>query len=326
MDSSSSGSNTRIYMAPLQGFTDYVFRNAFCTLFGAPYAAFSPFIETRKPDGRTFRDVLPERNTLCRIIPQVLGNDADEMIPVIKQLQDMGYDEVNWNLGCPYPMVTKKTLGAGLLPFPERIDSILDAVLGNITCRFTVKMRLGLSRKDEWKALLPVLNRYPLHEVIIHARTATQMYKGDIDINEFIEFSKLLDHPQCYNGNIFSLEQMNSLVVQLPHISRWMLGRGLLANPLLMQEIHTGQKVTDEEIRKALGKLHSLLIDLNTQRLNGPSHVLHKMKPYWEYFSLSLAGYEKELKKIKKSVTLDAYKGWCNVVFNSERRKNTMEY
>lgn len=312
--------STRIVMAPIQGFTDYTFRNAFCTLFGSPDAAFSPFIETHKPDGRTFRDVLPERNTLCHLIPQVLGNNADEMISIIQQLQDMGYNEVNWNLGCPYPMVTKKILGAGLLSYPDRIDSLLEAIFAKISCKFSVKMRLGVNDNREWKPLVPVLNRYALHEVIIHGRTASQMYKGDIDVAAFVEFSQQLNHPVCYNGDIFSFEQFSHLAGQNPTIKHWMLGRGLLANPLLMQEIRTGEKVSEDEIRKALGKLHHLLIDRNSQRLNGAAHVLHKMQPYWEYFAWSFAGKEKELKKIKKSVTLDGYKGWCNAVFNTKTR------
>lgn len=315
-----TSSNIRLYLAPLQGFTDYAFRSVFCKLFGTPDASFSPFIETHKPDSRSFRDVIPDRNTLGYLVPQVLGNDAGEMIPIIKQLQDMGYEEINWNLGCPYPMVTKKQMGAGLLTSPERIDSILADVFAETTCKFSVKMRLGLTSNDEWKALVPVLNRYPLSEVIIHGRTATQMYKGETDLASFSVFSQQLNHPVCYNGNIFSLEDYTRLSTELPHIARWMLGRGLLANPLLLQEIRTGVKSTTEDVRKALSNLHSHLIEINTQRLNGSSHVLNKMKPYWEYFSLSIEGHEKGLKKIKKSVTLDAYKGWCNEVFYGQGR------
>ncbi|MDP4208477.1 MAG: tRNA-dihydrouridine synthase family protein [Bacteroidota bacterium] len=304
----------KIYIAPLQGFTDYAFRAAFRGLFGTPDAAFSPFIETHKPDSRMYRDVLPEKNQGYRLIPQLLGNEADEMLPVVAELQQMGYDEINLNLGCPYPMVTRKTMGAGLLPHPDRIDRILDGLLNNATCRISVKMRLGFAGNDEWKALLPVLNRYPLSEVIVHGRTASQMYKGDVDVASFAAMAGQLAHPVCFNGNIFSLADFESLADQLPFVSRWMIGRGLIANPLLMQEIRTGQKASDEEIRKALDQLHDQLLYQNSQRLNGNSHVLNKMKPYWEYFAMWLAGKEKGLKKIKKSTTPEAYVMACNAV------------
>jgi tRNA-dihydrouridine synthase B len=312
---SSLAINTCIYMAPLQGFTDYAFRATFVPIFGAPDAAFSPFIESHKPDHRAFRDVLPERNTGCNLIPQILGNDANEMAPILKQLQDMGYKVINWNLGCPYPMVTKKGMGAGLLPYPDRIESILNQLFENFNGKFSVKMRLGLTNSHEWKALVPVLNRFPLHEIIIHCRTAAQMYKGEVDLVSFREMTNQVIHPVCYNGNIFTLEQYNRLTVQFPNVSQWMLGRGLLTNPLLMQEIRTGVKAGEEEIRKAVEQLHNQLMYLNSSRLQGTSHVLNKMKPYWEYFALSFPGREKSLKKIKKSVTLDAYKIACLEVF-----------
>lgn len=315
MNNTSSDSAIKLYLAPLQGFTDYSFRAAFSSLFGAPDAAFSPFIDTHDPDKRVFRDVLPEKITGYPLIPQLLGNDAKEMLTALNELILMGYQEVNLNLGCPYKMVTKKGMGAGLLPHPERIDRILTELFANTTCRISVKMRLGLTNSDEWKAIVPVLNRYPLNEVIIHARTAAQMYKGDTNVEAFMEIARQLTHSVCYNGNIYTLEQFRALSTQMPFVSRWMLGRGIIANPLLMQEIRTDEKASDQDIRISLSKLHEQLTYLNGIRLSGSSHVLNKMKPYWEYFASSFTGKEKGLKKIKKSVTLDAYKSACNEVF-----------
>ncbi|HEX2934488.1 MAG TPA: tRNA-dihydrouridine synthase family protein [Bacteroidales bacterium] len=303
------------YLAPLQGYTDYIFREAFCTTFGQPDACFSPFIETHKPDHRVFRDVLPERNTSNRLIPQLLGNDADEMNSIIRQLQEMGYDEVNINMGCPYPMVTRKRMGSGLLPHPDHIDKMLEGIFANNSCSISIKMRIGLTDPDEWKALVAILNRYPLNEVIIHGRTGAQLYKGEVNIEAFTEFAGLLSSPVCFNGNIFTLEQWNSLHSLLPGINRWMFGRGLLSNPLLIQEIKTGNKVTEADYITALSSLHEKLLTMNAKRLSGSSHVLNKMKPYWEYFALSLPGREKSLKKIKKAVTLDAYTVACADVF-----------
>lgn len=304
-----------LYLAPLQGFTDYIFREAFCNITSKPDACFSPFIETHKPDHHVFRDVLQERNTNCSLIPQLLGNDAHEMTIIIRQLQDMGYNEANINLGCPYPMVTRKRMGSGLLPYPDHIDKMLEGLFANNNCSISVKMRLGLTDSNEWKSLVSILNRYPLTEVIIHGRTGTQLYKGEVNIEAFVEFARSLSSPVCYNGNIFTLEQWNSLRVQLPGINRWMLGRGLLSNPLLIQEIRTGNKATEADYIAALNSLHDKLLSMNARRLNGNSHVLNKMKPYWEYFALSLPGREKSLKKIKKAITLEAYTLACADVF-----------
>jgi tRNA-dihydrouridine synthase len=317
MDQSAEILSKRIYIAPLQGFTDYYFRAAFIQAFGEPTAAFSPFIETHKLSPRSYRDVLPERNAGCNLIPQIMGNNATEMLPVIEQLQQMGYGEVNWNLGCPHPMVTKKFMGAGLLPFPERIDAILNELFSRIQCRLSIKMRLGLADGNDWKALVPVLNRYPLSEVIVHGRTALQMYKGEVDELAFGEMAQLLQPPVCYNGNVASLGDFNRLTALFPNVSRWMIGRGLLSNPLLLREIQTGEKASEAEIIKAIEQLHELLIYQYSISFSGEAHVFNKIKPYWEYFNLAFPGKEKDLKKIKKTVALKAYLRSCNELFRS---------
>lgn len=302
---------TKLYIAPLQGFTDYAFRQAYCSLFGAPHAAYSPFIETHKPEQRFYRDVLPERNQGYRLIPQLLGNNASEMRVAIDHIASLGYNEVNWNLGCPYPMVTKKQMGAGLLPNPAQIDKVLGELFNQSPLQLSVKMRLGLTNPNEWKELVPILNRYPLTQVIIHGRTASQMYKGDVNINAFCEMAQQLTHTVCYNGNINTFEEYKALSDRMPLVTHWMFGRGLIANPLLINEIKSNQKATPNEVKEAIGKLHDQLLYINSNRLNGDSHLLYKLKPYWEYFGQSLTGCEKGLKKIKKAATLSAYKMAC---------------
>ena len=305
-----------IYLAPLQGFTDYSFRQAFCTLFDAPDISFSPFIETHKTDHRAYRDVLPDQNKGFHLIPQVLGNNADEMKQVIVHLNELGYREINWNLGCPYPMVTKKQMGAGLLPYPQQIDAVLNELYKDSSLQLSVKMRLGLSSPDEWKALVPVFNRYPLMEVIIHGRTASQMYKGEVNETAFLDMAGQLVHPVCYNGNINTLEEFQSLSQRMPFVSRWMIGRGLIANPLLMHEIKTNDKASPQDVKAAIQRLHDQLLYQNSIRLSGESHLMHKVKPYWEYFALSLTEDKKGLKKIKKSSTFSAYINACNEVLS----------
>jgi tRNA-dihydrouridine synthase len=311
MNTHSRTSKPVIYLAPLQGLTDYSYRKAFYTLFEAPDLAFSPFIETHKIDHRAYRDVLPDRNKDIPLVPQVLGNKADDMKPVIMHLRESGYSQVNWNLGCPYPMVTKKKQGAGLLPFPEQIDEILSVLYKDTSLQLSIKMRLGLTNPDDWKALVTVLNRYPLSEIIIHGRTASQMYNGEVNETAFLDFVSQLTHPTCYNGNINSLEDFQSLSNRMPKVSRWMIGRGLIANPLLIKEIQTNSKASLKEIKTAINLLHDQLIYQNSTRLYGDSHMMNKLKPYWEYFGKSLPESKKGLKKIKKTSSFTAYLSAC---------------
>lgn len=308
-------SKSYIYLAPLQGFTDYSFRVAFCKLFEAPDVSFSPFIETHKQDHKSYRDVLPERNQGIHLIPQILGNKAGEMMPVIVHLMEYGYTEINWNLGCPYPMVTKKQMGAGLLPYPLQIDAILKELYKDASLRLSVKMRLGLTGCDEWKALVPVLNNYPLTEVIIHGRTASQMYNGEVNTSAFLDMANQIVHPVCYNGNINSFDDFQSLSLQMPFVQRWMIGRGLIANPLLIHEIRTNNKASDHDLKFAINRLHNELLYQNSIRLSGDSHLMHKVKPYWEYFAFSFSNNKKGLKKIRKASTYNDYVIACNELF-----------
>lgn len=314
MNAQSFNSKHIIYLAPLQGLTDYSFRQAFFSLFETPDLAFSPFIDTHKPDHRAYRDVLPDRNKGIRLVPQVLGNNADEIQQVIVHLKELGYSRINWNLGCPYPMVTKKQMGAGLLPHPQQIDTILRELYKDTTLQLSVKMRLGLTSPDDWKALVPVLNRYPLSEIIVHGRTASQMYDGEVNETVFPDMISQLVHPVCFNGNINSLDDFQSLSNRMPMVSRWMIGRGLIANPLLINEIQNNSKASLKEIKSAIDLLHDQLVYQNSINLSGESHLMHKLKPYWEYFRKSLPGNNKGLKKIKKASTFKAYINACKEV------------
>jgi tRNA-dihydrouridine synthase len=211
-------------------------------------------------------------------------------------------------------MVTKKQMGAGLLPYPQQIDEVLNELYKDSSLQLSIKMRLGLASPDEWKALVPVLNRFPLTEVIIHGRTASQMYNGEVNVTAFLGMMSQLVHPVCYNGNINSLDDFHSLSQHMPSVSRWMIGRGLIANPLLLHEIKTNQKATPHEIKTAINRLHDQLLYQNSIRLSGESHLMYKVKPYWEYFAQSLPDEKKGLKKIKKTSTFSAYINACKEV------------
>ena len=145
--------------SPLQGFTDFRFRNAFQKFFGGIDTFYAPYIRLNgkmiiKPNYD--RDIQLKNNTTLRVIPQIMTNDADEFIFVSKFVQSLGYKELNWNLGCPYPMVTNKCLGSGLVNDPERIDRILDRVHSETDIIISMKMRMGYEHAGEIIDTFPV--------------------------------------------------------------------------------------------------------------------------------------------------------------------------
>ncbi|MBT8046277.1 MAG: tRNA-dihydrouridine synthase family protein, partial [Pontiella sp.] len=197
--------NPILVLAPMRGITTMHYRKAFVRHFKGLDLEMAPFISTvsaERINPKLLKDVLPENNSGLPLIPQLIGNNPDDFVQMAIALHDLGYEEVNWNLGCPHKPIRKKRRGSGLLPHPELVDSILDQICDRSPCRISVKVRLGVSDKSELLKLIPVLNRYPLSEVIIHPRTAEQMYDGTADLNAFEEALKILQLPVCYNGDI----------------------------------------------------------------------------------------------------------------------------
>ncbi|MBF0450097.1 MAG: tRNA-dihydrouridine synthase family protein [Candidatus Magnetomorum sp.] len=299
----------------MRGLTEAPYRNAFSRYFSGIDLAIGPFITTVKGDSiptRHIKDVLPENNPAMPVIPQLLSKDADGFICLAMRLYDLGYDEINWNLGCPYPMVAKKMRGSGLLPYPEQINIFLDTVLSKIPNRLSIKTRLGRFHEDEILSVLPVLNQYSLSLIIIHPRTGKQMYEGAPHLERFNDCLSLSKHPVVYNGDITSLSTFQMLASRFPMTVGWMIGRGLLSNPFLAETIKKG------EIQMDLLKFkhfHDTLYEQYQINLNGPGHVLGKMKGHWQYISQGLEKGRKLLKKIQRTSNLKQYESIVSGAF-----------
>jgi len=293
-----------LYLAPLRGITDVLFRNVFVRHFGGFDMAVAPFLNPqRSPSGKKkmLADLFPEENTALPVIPQLLDNRAEDFLRLARRVEDLGYTTINWNLGCPAPMVANKGRGSGLLPFPDEIIRLLDEVIPQLRATLSIKMRLGFHNRDEGIALLPRLNDYPLTEIIIHPRIGKQMYKGTTDQEGFAACLELTRHRVVYNGDITSRQIYDERVLRYPAINRWMLGRGALANPFLAEELK-GVITTDPEERKGrIRAFHDELLKAYGERLSGPGHLLGKTKQLWLYLISSFPGKEKPFKKLKKA-------------------------
>jgi tRNA-dihydrouridine synthase len=299
-----------LILAPLRGFTDVVFRNVFQSHFRGLEEAVAPFVPSIKGcriKPSHLRDLVPADNRLLPVVPQVLSNDPDAFICLANALYDLGYGEINWNLGCPYPMVAKKMRGSGLLPHPDIIDRLLDKTLHGFPGRLSVKTRLGRFSTDEMERFIPVFNRYPLARVIVHPRTAAQMYTGTVDLAAFGSCLASLSHPVVYNGDINDLSMFQALESRFPSVSGWMLGRGLIADPFLAEMIHgKARSIGDRQAR--FTHFHDDLLDGYCRRLAGPGHVLDRMKGFWRYFAAERPDGPQILKRIRKTESLSRYR------------------
>lgn len=302
--------STTLLSSPLQGFTDFRFRNAFHKYFGGIDTFYAPYIRLNgklKIKSSYQRDLKIENNTTLEVIPQVMTGDADEFLFVTKYIQELGYKELNWNLGCPYPMVTKQGMGSGLICQPEKINHILDRVHSETDVIVSMKMRMGYENPEEIQKVFPILDKYPLKNIAIHARIGKQLYKGGVDLDSFEKCIDNTKHKLYYNGDITSVAAYKELQNRFPQIDHWMIGRGLIADPFLPSMIKNNTTSYPENSIKIFKEFHDTIFQEYDAFLSGPTPIRMKMYGFWEYFSQSFSNPQKVLKKIKKATNIKKY-------------------
>ncbi|MBR3698258.1 MAG: tRNA-dihydrouridine synthase family protein [Bacteroidales bacterium] len=307
--------SVKLSLGPFQGITDAPFRNVFKKHFGGIDKFYTPFFTGIQKDhakNMQVEEIDPRFNDVETLTPQILSTDAEEILRFASQCKELGYKEINLNMGCPFPRVANKKRGSGLLPYPEKIDTMLCRVFEKIEVGFSVKCRLGYVNPDEIYPVLEVFNKYPLSELIIHPRIGKQLYKGEADVKRFAELMPLIKAPLVYNGDIVSMESFECIREQVQPVNEFMLGRGLLANPFLAEEIKGSCQAKDVD------RLYNYVIDLYEDRLRhagGSPKVLGRMKELWSYLMNSFDEPQDIWRKIKKINALREYEEAVETVF-----------
>lgn len=310
------------YFAPMEGITGYLFRNEFHRQFDCGIEKyFTPFLAITHEGiskSKEKKDIAPENNQGMQVIPQLLGNRGEYAIPYFEKLQEMGYTEINLNVGCPYGTVVSKKKGAGLLLDRELLQTYLDTIFDwkiktNSPCRISVKTRSGMNSHEELSGILEIYNDYPLSEVILHPRVGTDLYKNTPCLEDMREAMKICKHSLCYNGDIFTKEDYQNLLQKIPGVNCLMLGRGLLVNPSLLREIMGGERISKEEF---LTYESNITFNYVNQQW-GDKTVLFKMKELWNYWQYLFAESDKYLKKIRKSQRVVDYENAVHELVNS---------
>lgn len=296
-----------IYLAPLHGYTDYAYRNAHASVFHGIDSAIAPFISLvagTKVKPSRLRDMLPTHNTLLHTEPQFLGNSSQNFIVLANSLAELNYSTINWNLGCPVKAIAHKKRGAGILPFPDLIDKFLNETIGKTPLRLSVKMRLGYHIPEESVKVIEVLNQYPLDYVVIHPRLGIQMYEGNVSLSGFESCIRQLKHPFIYNGDIFTKEDFFRIQERLPEVKKIMIGRGLMANPFLADQIK-GKIFQEEEYQEKFEAFHLALVKNLIESRSHPNHALTRLKQYWKDFDYPFI--PKNFEYIKGMQNLEEY-------------------
>lgn len=318
----------RVLFAPLQGYTTGIYRKAHAEIFGGVDAYYAPFqrIENGKPREKDLRDLDGDIDrkhdsgldsiggksvsiARAKTVPQIIANSADEFKVLTEVLLQKGFTQIDFNMGCPFPMQVNRHRGSGLLGDTQAVQAIMGEIArqsATETARFSVKMRLGQSSPDEAFALLPILNDTPLTQITLHPRLGKQQYKGAIDFKSFEKFYSECRHPLVYNGDITSVSQISEMEQHYPKLAGIMIGRGLLAQPSLAAAYKAGKaNITGKEFTDKLLQMHEIIFEYACKTYQGDSQILSHIKSFWDYLEPSLP--KKVFKKIQKAGKLNEY-------------------
>ena len=296
----------KYYLAPMEGITGYIYRNSYKKFFNNVDKYFTPFIVTnqsRSLKTKELRDVLPENNEGMNIVPQILTNDSEGFINTTNKLKQLGYKEVNLNLGCPAGTVVSKHRGSGFLAKREELDRFLDEIFKIDDMKISIKTRIGKDSPDEFYELIKIYNKYPMEELIIHPRTQKDFYGNTPNLEVFKDSLSLSKNPVCYNGDIFTASNHDKLIETFPEVETVMLGRGILANPGLMGEIKNNPNLNKEVLKE----FHDEILYKYIELFNEERNAIFRMKELWGYMIYIFSDNKKYAKKIKKSQKLSEY-------------------
>ena len=303
--------STYIAFAPLQGYTDAVYRRAHWECVGGVDEYYTPFVRIEKGEVRRkdLRDTDPERNAGVPTVPQVIARDGDEFARLCDALQGQGWGRIDLNMGCPFPMQVKAGRGSGLLQHPERVEEICKEMQRRPEVVFSVKMRLGEESEEEGMRVMPIVNEMPLIHVTLHPRLGRQQYKGVADKEAFLRFAEVCRHPMVYNGDVLELRiengewRIGADSVESAKLKGVMIGRGLLARPWML---------SDKEPHEVIKGMHAIVYRHATETLCGDSQILSRLHAFWEYLDIP----HKQKKAIMKATTLPRYRE-AVAVYNS---------
>ena len=301
----------QIYLAPMEGITTFIYRNAFARHYGEIDKYFTPFLSNKNLNYKELNEVLPEHNKGLTVVPQILANQAEVFLSIASELAKYGYREVNLNLGCPSGTVVAKKRGAGFLSIPDTLDAFLEVIFSKCPLEISIKTRIGINDMGEWQKLLAIYRKYPLKELIVHPRLQKEFYEGTPHVEAFRMAQEILSmFPLCYNGDIVSKVSYDAVTDKLMPVERIMLGRGVLANPTLPTDlkVQTPKTLPNTEDLKRFRAFHDEILEGYRELMSGDQPVLFRMKELWAYMRKYPGLTDKQMKQIRKAKRIDEYK------------------
>lgn len=302
----------RYYFAPLEGLTDSIFRSLHHKYFPGIDRYYTPFLSPtvhRHLTAREAREIPPADSVDFTVVPQLLTKSPEDFLWMAEQCKDLGYEEINLNLGCPSGTVTAKSKGSGMLRDTDALDRFLDSIFSAAPLDISIKTRIGFDCAEEFPKILEIYNRYPIKELTVHPRVRSAFYKGVPDMDAFAYALTGSRAPVCYNGNLCTHEQINRFQQQFPAVDAVMLGRGLIGDPGLLTSGGTSIQ--------ALKPFYRELLEEYTRTFGSARNAMFRLKEHWRYLSCKFENAEKLSKKLRKTTDLLQYKALTAEIFHT---------
>lgn len=303
-------------LAPMEGITGHTFRRVHAECFGALDRYYTPFLpppHVGSPfGGKNLKEIDPANNEGLNVIPQLLTKNADEFVWAARQLAELGYREVNLNLGCPSGTVVSKGKGSGFLRNLDELEVFLRDVCERSPLPVSVKTRLGLEDDAEYERILELYRSLPLAELIVHPRVQKDRYQGKPRWEPYGETLARASFPVAYNGDVFGEEDQAALVAAYPQTRHIMLGRGLLANPALVRMLAGGVPATASELKQFHDKLFHAYVD----EIGG--NAVFRMKEWWFYAKCAFTDSMAVHRAVRKVRKINEYEVAVEKVFNTQ--------
>ncbi len=278
-------------LAPMAGVTDTVFRRFIrglggCGLIMTEFTSSHGVVASsvrRKPT-RTF-DYLAFEPDEHPISAQLFGADPDVMANAARVCQDLGFDIVDINLGCPVKKVVRCNGGSGLLRDLPLVERILRAVRATITIPLTVKFRAGWNDRELVSVpLARIAEDCGLDAIALHPRTREQGYSGKADWDRIAEVKAAVRIPVIGNGDVISPEDAFRMVHETG-CDAVMIGRAASYNPWIFRQIDQYREKgrydcpTERDRYDMMRTYYARLID------RGEDDTVGKMKQFATYFT-----------------------------------------
>lgn len=302
----------KIELAPMEGITSYIYRNALNKHYGGVDIYFTPFISTHKDKTLNFKEkkeISPDNNKGINLIPQVLTNNSDEFLFTASQIREYGYNHININFGCPSATVTTKGKGSGALRDILGIERFLDDVFSKTDMKISIKTRMGYESSEEWTEIAKVYEKFPIEEIIVHARVREDFYNGMARRTELASLGIPNNKQFSYNGDIYEKKDLMEIEELFPGLYACMIGRGIITDPSLAARL-SGKVSETYNITDEIGVFKAFeyeLVEKYSEIMPGEKNTLFKMKELWTYQIQSFENDKKLLKSIKKSNSLREY-------------------